>query len=150
MSGCFISSPADWMVGSAMHVSTSGGPPAATMARLSSLMVAIETRLAEGCALKTTLLPAETMPRALQMMVDGGLVTGVIAPMTPKGAGSVSIRPSSPERAMGTRSSGPGVLFGDEQVLLDLVLEATEARLVARHPGERLGVLAQRRPAWPR
>jgi hypothetical protein len=33
------------------------------------------------------------MPMELQMMVDVGFVTGVIAPMTPNGAGSMSTRP---------------------------------------------------------
>jgi len=92
-----------------MHVSTSGGPPALWMARLSIWMVCIETRLADGCTLKSTELPAEIMPMALQMMVEVGLVTGVMAPITPNGAGSVSMRPRSPERARGSRISGPGV-----------------------------------------
>ena len=99
------------MVGSATVVSTLGGPPAATMAWFSARTVAIETRLADGCGLNTTLLPAATMPMALQMIVEGGLVTGVIAPMTPNGAGSVSTSPWSPEAAKGARSSTPGVLF---------------------------------------
>ncbi len=108
-------------MGSATVVSVSGGPPAATIAWLSARTVAMETRLAEGCGLNTTVLPAETIPMALQMMVEVGLVTGVIAPMTPKGAGSVSVRPRSPEVASGVRSSGPGVLFGDEEVLLTIL-----------------------------
>ena len=45
------------------------------------------------------------------MIVEEGLVTGVIAPMTPNGAGSMSARPWSPEVAMGVSSSGPGVLL---------------------------------------
>src|SRR5262245_49993706 len=83
-SGCFISSPAVSMVGSATVERVLGGPPAATMAWFRPRTVAIETRLADGCGLKTTELPAETIAIALQMMVDGGLVTGVIAPITPK------------------------------------------------------------------
>ncbi len=110
-SGCFISSPAEAMVGSATVARTLAGPPAATMARFRWRTVAIETRLAEGCALKTTVLPAATIPIALQMIVDDGFVTGVMAPMTPNGAGSSSIRPWSPEVARGTRSSTPGVLL---------------------------------------
>jgi len=46
-----------------------------------------------GWTLKTTLLPAASIPIELQMIVEVGLVTGVIAPMTPNGAGSMSARP---------------------------------------------------------
>jgi hypothetical protein len=91
--GCFMSSPADWMVGSAMHVSVFGGPPAETIAWLRRTTVRADTPFADGCGLKTTVLPAATIAIELQMMVDGGFVTGVIAPMTPNGAGSISIKP---------------------------------------------------------
>ena len=83
MFGCFMSCPADSMVGSATHTTVLGGPPAATMALLSKAMVWMEHCLAEGCTLKTTTLPAASMPMALQMMVEVGLVVGVMAPMMP-------------------------------------------------------------------
>ncbi len=51
------------------------------------------TRFADGCALNTTAFPAEIMPMPLLMIVSDGFVDGVIEPMTPYGAGSVSIRP---------------------------------------------------------
>jgi len=54
------------------------------------------TSFADGCTLKTTALPPATMPMALLMMVSVGFVDGVMLPMTPKGARSVSVRPSSP------------------------------------------------------
>ena len=65
--------------------------------------------MADGCTLKTTVLPAASIPIALQMIVEVGLVTGVIAPMTPNGAGSMSESPWSPVTAWGWRSSSPGV-----------------------------------------
>ena len=68
------------MVGTATPVTRSGGPPAPTMARLMSRMASAEQALADGCALKTTALPAETMLMVLLMMVEVGLVTGVMAP----------------------------------------------------------------------
>lgn len=39
--------------------------------------------LARGCGLKTTVLPAASMPMVLQMIVSVGLVVGAMAPMTP-------------------------------------------------------------------
>ena len=91
--GCLISACADSIVGSSIAVTRLGGPPACVMASLSSTMLRIETRLAMGCTLKTTVLPAANMPIVLQMMVDVGFVLGVIEAMTPKGARSISIRP---------------------------------------------------------
>ena len=41
--------------------------------------------------------------------VEVGFVEGVIEPITPYGADSTSVRPSSPENASVTRSSIPGV-----------------------------------------
>ena len=91
---------ADSMVGSSMPVTTLGGPPAPTIARLiegdGRHAAAWSTR---GAALKTTVLPAAIMPIALQMIVEAGLVTGVMAPMTPNGADSVSVIPWSPVTA---------------------------------------------------
>src|SRR6187455_2191028 len=76
MSGCFISSPADATVGAGVQHNVFGGPPAATMAWLSRTIVRTETRFAEGWALNTTVLPAESIAMALQMIVDDGFVTG--------------------------------------------------------------------------
>ena len=56
-----------------------------------------ETRHADGCVLNTTALPPESMPIELLRIVSVGLVVGVMAPMTPQGAHSVSVNPSSPE-----------------------------------------------------
>jgi hypothetical protein len=43
----------------------------------------MEHSRALGCTLKTMLLPAETMAMVLQMIVEVGLVVGVMAPITP-------------------------------------------------------------------
>ena len=109
ISGCVITSCAVSIDGFARHVTTLGGPPAPVMARFSSATVSIEHRFASGCTQNTTLLPAASMPIALQMIVEVGLVDGVMAPITPKGAGSMSDRPWSPVTASGRRSSRPGV-----------------------------------------
>ena len=98
------------MVGSATAVTRSAGPPAATIARLMRRTVSAEQRLALGWTLKTTALPAETMLMVLLMTVEVGLVTGVMAATTPKGANSVTIIPWSPVTASTSRSSGPGAL----------------------------------------
>ena len=69
----------------------------------------MHTRAADGWTLNTTALPPATMPIALHRIVSVGFVVGVIARITPYGARSVSIRPSSPVYATGRRISGPGV-----------------------------------------
>ena len=90
------------------------------MALFSSATVSIEQRFASGCTQKTTLLPAASMPIALQMMVEVGLVDGVMAPMTPNGAGSMSVSPWSPVTALGSRSSRPGVFSVTRRFLTTL------------------------------
>jgi hypothetical protein len=60
---------------------------------LSFEMKKVQTPLAEGWQLKTTAFPPATMPSALLMIVSVGLVDGVMAPMTPNGARSSSMRP---------------------------------------------------------
>ena len=72
-------------------------------------MFSADTRLAFGCTLNTTALPAETIAIVLLMIVEVGFVVGVIAATTPNGANSVTIMPSSPVTASSSRSSGPGV-----------------------------------------
>ena len=81
------------MVGSAVHATVFGGPPARTIAASRRRTVSWETLFAEGCGLNTTVFPAAIMPMELQMIVEEGFVTGVIAPMTPNGAGSMRARP---------------------------------------------------------
>lgn len=65
--------------------------------------------MALGCGLKTTLLPAASIPMELQSTVSLGLVEGVMAPMTPKGPCSTNVSPRSPDHAIVERSSVPGV-----------------------------------------
>src|SRR6185369_940167 len=98
--GWRINSFADSMVGFDTPATTFGGPPSEVIALFSSAMVCMQQPFAYGWTLKTTAFPAASMPMELQMIVDVGLVTGVIAPMTPNGAGSMSVRPWSPEVAI--------------------------------------------------
>ncbi len=70
-------------VGCGVATIRSGGPPAATIALFSSLTFSTETSAALGCTLKIAALPAETMEIELLMIVEVGLVVGVIDPMTP-------------------------------------------------------------------
>src|SRR6266571_4392210 len=108
------------MVGSGVAVTRSRGPPAATMARLISRMFSAETRFALGCTLNTSELPADTMEMVLLITVEVGLVVGVIAATTPKGANSVTTMPWSPVAASSSRSSGPGVLSVTRRFLTSL------------------------------
>ncbi len=85
-----------------------------------SRIVSAEQRRALGWALKTTALPAETMLIVLLMIVEVGLVTGVIEATTPNGANSVTIIPASPETAWTSRSSGPGAFEATRRFLTTL------------------------------
>ena len=91
-SGCLVAS---W-VGLAIVVTRLAGPPAATMAELSVRTASATQPLAAGCGEKTAALPAASMPMALLIMVATGLVDGVMAATTPKGAYSTRARPLSP------------------------------------------------------
>ena len=83
MSGWLMSFLVVSGVGFAMRVMRLAGAPVAIIARLrTSTNQALRCR-ALGWGLKTTVLPAESMPMVLQMMVSVGLVVGVTAPMTP-------------------------------------------------------------------
>ncbi len=66
---------------------------AARMARLKRRTPSAAMRAPDGWALKTTVLPAASMLMAFEASVGRLCVTGVIAPMTPKGAKSVSVTP---------------------------------------------------------
>ena len=96
--GCRISSCADAMVGCAIVGHQILGPPPVTTL-VDQLTRFAENRLALGWTLKTTPLPAETIAMELLMTVAVGLVVGVIAPITPKGAYSVTVIPWSPVTA---------------------------------------------------
>ena len=85
------------------------GAPASARAALMRRMSQWVIRVARGWGLKTTALPAASMPIELLMTVSVGFVVGVIAPMTPKGENSMVVRPSSPLQASVTMSSTPGV-----------------------------------------
>ncbi len=127
--GWFISARAVSIVGSTVAVTRFGGPPAPTIARLIRRIVSAEQRRAPGCALNTTALPAETMLIVLLMIVEVGLVTGVMAATTPKGANSVTIIPASPVTAWTSRSSGPGAFEATRRFLT--ILSSTRPRCVS-------------------
>ena len=70
--------------------------------------------------LNTTAFPADRMLIVLLMTVEVGLVTGVIAPITPNGANSVTIMPRLPVTASTSRSSGPAVFIVTRRFLTTL------------------------------
>ena len=119
-SGCFISACALSTVGRSIETSTSRGPPAPWIASFNRWTSQLETCAAPGCTLNTTELPAATMPIALHRIVSVGFVVGVIASITPYGARSVSINPSSPVNAIGRRISSPGVLSATSRFFASL------------------------------
>ena len=124
---CFISAWALSMVGSARAQIRFSGPPAPTMASLSRLDVPAADLRAPGWTLKTTALPPATMPMPLLITVSVGLVVGVIAPMTPKGARSVMASPPSPVKVSGrSRISVPGVLSAQRRFFW--ILSSTRPR----------------------
>ena len=96
------------------------GPPAIMDALLTSDTAKLDTPIAEGWGLNTTLLPAASMPMELQSTVSLGLVEGVIAPITPKGPCSTSVSPRSPDQAIVERSSVPGVFSATRRCLMIL------------------------------
>jgi hypothetical protein len=68
-------------------------PMAWWMARLNRRTPSQATRAPDGCGLNTTVLPAASMLTTLPAKVGSECVTGVTAPMTPKGAYSVTVSP---------------------------------------------------------
>ena len=79
------SAAADSRVGGSMIVSRFSIPIASRIALLNRRTPSAAIRAPEGWALKTTVLPAASMLMALPARVGRLCVTGVIAPMTPKG-----------------------------------------------------------------
>src|SRR5436190_15191957 len=61
-----------------------------------------------GCALATIAFPEATMLMMLAVSVGTEWVTGVMIPMTPKGANSSRQTPLEPEKALVLRNSTPG------------------------------------------
>ena len=108
-SGCDIIALVFSMDGSATVTTRLSGAPTAWSAWLILRICHSDRFLALGCGLKTTELPAASMPIVLQVIVSVGLVVGVIAPTTPKGEYSTVVSPLSPDQASVTRSSTPGV-----------------------------------------
>ena len=92
------------------------GPPAAAIASFKIRMASWEHFTAAGWGLNTTAFPAAIMLIELLITVPGGLVEGVMEPITPKGACSTSVIPLSPVNTRGTISSVPGVLFATSRI----------------------------------
>ena len=112
-----ISLLADSIVGSSIRVSRLFGPPPPMMAWLRSAINRAESRFAAGCTLNTAEFPAAMKLMALHKMVSVGLVQGVMAAITPKGAYSCRTSPSSPVRTQGVRISVPGVFVATRRFL---------------------------------
>ena len=100
----------DSSVGSRTVVISIPGPPAETIASTMTRMASWEARFAAGCGLNTTAFPAAIMLMELLMIVEVGLVDGVMEPITPNGACSIIIIPLLPVSQRVVRSSSPGVL----------------------------------------
>ena len=66
------------------------------MASLKRRTPSAATRRPLGCGLTTSVLPPAIMLTALPVIVGRECVTGVIAPITPKGACSITASPWSP------------------------------------------------------
>ena len=96
--------------GSLTETTKLSGAPASFKALFINLIVNSETSFALGCGLNTTEFPAAIIPILLHIIVSVGFVVGVIAPITPKGAYSTNVSPSSPAIASVVKSSIPGVL----------------------------------------
>ena len=70
---------------------------------------------------------------ALPVIVGSEWVTGVIAPMTPNGACSITARPWSPLKTSLRRNSTPGERSPERLELLDLVLQPADLGLFHLH-----------------
>ena len=79
----FTNAMAASILGSAVAQIRLAGPPARVIAWCRRRTLAMEHARAFGCTLKTMLLPAASMAIVLQIMVEVGLVVGVMAPITP-------------------------------------------------------------------
>ena len=76
------------------------------------------------------------MAMLLLMMVEVGLVVGVMEPITPYGAYSVTIMPPSPVTTCGLEVFGARSPGRDQQVLLHLVLGSAETGFGMCHVGQ--------------
>ncbi len=108
------------IVGLLGAVSNSLGPPTSWIALLRIAIVSKHTFLAAGCGLYTTPFPAATIDILLLITVELGFVEGVIDPITPKGANSINVIPSSPVKALDSKSSVPGVFSAANTFLIIL------------------------------
>ncbi|MNO82208.1 hypothetical protein D3C76_734720 [compost metagenome] len=96
------------------------GAPASSNALFNIVINLIETFLALGCGLKTTVFPPAIIDIELQIIVSVGFVVGVIEPITPNGQYSIKVIPLSPVIASVTRSSVPGVFSAATLFLINL------------------------------
>ena len=98
------------IVGLATVATIFSGPPAARTALFTRSTAYAEILFACGWGLKRTPLPPASIQILLQITVQLGLVEGVIAPIIPNGAISISVKPLSPAKARVSRSAVPRVL----------------------------------------
>ncbi len=105
--GCLKIASAVSSVGSVMTQIRLSIPRSLEIASLKRRTPSAATRRPPGCGLNTTVLPAAIMLMALPVMVGSEWVTGVTAPITPKGACSITVRPWSPLKTSLARNSTP-------------------------------------------
>ena len=116
-------------------------PMASWIAWLNSCTPLQAMRAPLGCGLQTRALPAASMLMALQASVGSECVTGVMTPMTPKGAYSCSDDAVLAAEGVGAQELDAGDAVGDDLELLDLVLEPADLRLFQFLAAELLGLL---------
>ena len=145
--GWFISSPDASSEGSSTHWMQFAGAPAATAASRTILAAATELRWADGWKPKMIGLRVFSAMSDLKMVVEVGLVTGVMPQMTPTGS-AISVMP-----VISSVEMTPTVLLLDdrvrdvlarEHVLHGLVFEQAAARLFDGQQGQ-IAVLAESR-----
>ena len=83
-------------------------PSSRWIASLNRRTPSAATRLPLGCGLTTTVFPAAIMLTALPVIVGSECVTGVIAPITPKGACSITARPAIAAVHLAAQELDPG------------------------------------------
>jgi hypothetical protein len=81
------------------------------------------------------------MLTALQAIVGSEWVTGVIAPITPKGACSMTASPMVTAKHLALQKLHTRHLFSEHTKFLNLVLEAANLRFRKLHPAELFGVV---------
>lgn len=108
--GWFIRAPVASMEGTVTHCTQFSGAPAATAASRTMRAASAEQFCAEGWKAKMIGLRVFRAISALKSVVEVGLVTGVIAQMTPTGS-AISVMPFSSSRRMTPAVFSPRIEF---------------------------------------